>query len=864
MPKWYRLNSSGSWAQLKNIYRLNSSGSWQKIKTIYRLNSSGSWAVVHSSVNVPTVTTAPVLQTQGGSTTVFTQIDTITLDRGTWDYMTADYAPTSYSLEIQSSTTGTGGWTNVATGTGTTISYSITLSDVVSSSLYFRGRVIATNENGSSVATTTPVRSNMAVSVSLNGAPVVSDTDIFVAWTIVRPTNGTYLSSQKIEVFNASTNALLYTANVPGTSASIYSHSIPTSSLPSSTLVYVKVTAVGNDSALTQASDFSANFTTPISGTVSISPSSSNRVEASTSVSAVLSGWPVGTTFTYLWRWQQASGTIVTLSTTNSANVPSASGTLINLSVTGTYLGQSKTANTADHRIHPQAPAFTLTADQALSGFSISSVTTTGGTLYFGSYSGPSSGNIPVTATATNTTISGLAAGTYTVTLSSRAVLNSINYDSYNSTSKTVTIKALSNPTSFSASDSTFADKIRFTFSGGSADDYVVYWTAGNNARPSDASNAFDFSLGATSPADWTGMTRGTQYYFFIKGRNSDGAGGWVYTSTWFPAGTPGEAGRAKLYAPGAPTGLSATTASSSQINLSWTAPTTNATQDSASGYDIFYNTSGISPSSSSTPTTTSSSTSASITGLSSSTTYYFWVRSRNADNTGTSASAWTGSVSATTQAALANPVIVSGYPKQMGARSTSAVSISATITSPATSWTVDYGTSTAYGSTISSLSSGAIATMGDYAIGTTVYYRVRAFNSSNSTFSSGITGSYTTVRKITGVTAQTFTTAPFVIWTVQAHGMTSMSTYVYKSTTSGGNTFGTGANDPILSGNTANGQQTRQTSVTPGGSGYKYYLSFLACYSGSGGGGSAFEVGLVTNTFTHPGNTQTFTVYST
>lgn len=863
MPRWYRLNSSGTWAPLR-VYRLSTSGTWDQIRRIYRLSNTGSWALVHSSADVPALITAPVLQTQGGSTTSFTQIDTITLDRGTWDYMTSEYGTTSYSLQIQSSTTGTGGWVDVATGTGTSISYSITLSDVVASSLYFRGRVVATNENGSSITTTTPVRSNMRVDVSLNGAPVVSDSDIFVAWTIVRPTNGTYLSSQKVEVFNASTTALLYTANISTSSATVYSHSIPTSSLPSYTLVYVKVTAVGNDSALTQAADFSANFYTPISGTVSISPSSSNRVEAGTSVSAVLSNWPAGTTFTYLWQWQQASGTITTISTTSSANVPSASGTTITLSVTGTYLGQTKTVSTAAHRIHPQAPTFTLTPDQF--GFSISSVSGTGGTSYFGSYSGPSSGTITQTAMGSNQSISGLANGTYTVTLFSRAVLNSINYDSYNSTSKTVTVKALTNPTSFSASDSSFVDKITFTWSGGSADEYVVYWVLGSTTRPSDTLTAFDFNMGGTSPYDWTGMTRGTQYYFFVKGRNNNGDGTYTYTSTWFPAGNTGEAGRAKFYAPGAPTGLTATAVSSSQIDLSWTAPTTNATQDSATGYDIYYvqsATTPASPTSSTTPTVSNVSTSRSITSLASSSRYYFWVRSYNADNTGTSASAWTGPVNATTQAALSNPVLVSGYPKQIGARSTSAVSFSATITSPATSWTVDYGPTTAYGSTISALSSGAIATTGDVAIGTTVYYRIRAFNSSNSTYSSGITGSYTTVRKVTSVTAATSATAPFVIWTVQAHGMTSMRTYVYKSTTSGGSTYATGANDPILSADTSNGQQTRQTSVTPGGSGYNYYLSFLACYSGSAGGGSAFEVGTVTNSFTHPGFAANFNVYA-
>lgn len=862
MPSWKRLNDSlGTWVNIKNMYRMNdTAGNWVRIKKAFRLNDAyGTWVKVFDALSdTPVNTVAPVLQTGSGSTTTFTQIDTITLDRGTWDNMTSEFDPTSYSLQIQKSTTGNSGWTDAATGTGSTISYPITLNDVTDPSYYFRGRVTATNVNGSSTVNTTPVRSNMLVTISLNGAPVVSDTDIFVAWTIVRPTNGTYLSSQKVEVFNSSNNALLYTAGVALSSASIYSHSIPTSSLPSSTLVYVKVTAVGNDSALTQDIAISPSFLTPLSGTASISPSSSNRVEAGTSVSAVLSLWPSGTTFTYEWKWQQASGTITTISTTDSANVPSASGTQITLSVTGSYGGQTKTVTTANHRIHPQAPSYTINGGGQIT---ISSVSAIGGTHYYGSFTGPASGSITERTLATNTTIQNQPSGSYTVTLNSRAYLNSIAYDSYNSNSQNATITVPVNPSSLTATTND-RTKIRLSWSGGTATDYIIASTGFNNVYPGDLNTtSFSFSS-ASSPYDVTTMTRGEYLFFFIRSRVLNGDGTYSYASTWFPSTTPGVYGYAPLYAPGTPTGLTGTTISSSRIDISWTAPTTNSTQDAASGYDIYYSTSSSAPNAFTTPTTTSTTTSKSITSLSSNTTYYFWVRATNVDNTGSNASAWSSVLSRTTQATLSDPSITFG-PKQIGARSTSAVSWSATISSPATSWVVDYGTTTSYGSTISALSSGATATTGDYAIGTTVYYRIRAFNSSNSTYSNGITGSYTTVRKVTGVTASTSSTAPFVIWTVQAHGMASMSTYVYKSTTVGGNTFATGASDPILSGNTATGQQTRQTSVTPGGTGYKYYLQFLGCYSGNNGTGSVFESFLTTSTFTHPGS-GTITVYTT
>ena len=895
MPSWKRLNDSlGTWVNIKNMYRLNdTAGNWVRIKRAFRLNDIyGTWVKVFDALSdLPVNTISPVLQTGSGSTTVFTQIDTITLDRGTWDNMTSEFAPTSYSLQIQSSTTGSGGWTDVATGTGSTISYSITLADVVSSSLYFRGRVTATNVNGPTTVNTTPVRSNMSVIVSLNSAPVVTDTDIFVAWTIVRPTNGTYLSSQKVEVFNASSNALLYTANISLSSASIYSHSIPTSSLPASTLVYVKVTAVGNDSALTTASDLSANFLTPLSGTVTISPSSANRVEAGTSVSAVLADWPSGTTFTYEWKWQQESGTIFTLSTTSSATVPSASGTQITLSVTGTYGGQTKTVTTASHRIHPQAPSFTISGGTVIS---ITSVSATGATHYYGSFTGPTSGSITERTLATNTTIQGQPAGNYSITLTSRAYLNSVAYDSYNTTTQSATIISLTPPTitgitfteprtfqisftggsgpyyqiwwnttgsapgsldlgydaagtsspvsesllpvdentyyfwirsstenlgntttagnatlgtfsdwSSSSSIKPFArptslsastnDKtgITLTWSGGAAPEYQVYWIGNTTTKPTDKSPTFDFSAGSASPYKWTGATRGTQYYFYIRGNITDGA--LEYYTNWFPTAAPGINGRAPFYAPGTPTGLTGTVQSSSQIDISWTAPTTNSTQDAATGYDIYYSTSSSAPNAFTTPTTTSTTTSKSITGLTASTTYYFWVRATNVDNTGSNASAWTASINRTTNAANVAPsggslnsnVVTSGTAGRIGVTYSVSINTEATGTPTPTKsyqWQVFNGPSSSYVNLVGATSSSyTVPWTASDSLGNTVQMPSQLIRCrvtwSNSEGSQVVNSSSNLIEAptITGVTAALSTASPFIVYRCYGYNFRSI-----------------------------------------------------------------------------------------
>jgi hypothetical protein len=211
--------------------------------------------------------------------------------------------------------------------------------------------------------------------------------------------------------------------------------------------------------------------------------------------------------------------------------------------------------------------------------------------------------------------------------------------------SSSASIKPFARPTSLSAT-SDDKTKIRLTWSGGAGPNYQVYWTTGSTTRPTDLQALSDFSAGSTSPYDWTGMARGTTYYFYIRSNIST-----TYTN-WFPAAAPGASGRAPYYKPGVPTSPSASTSSSTQIDLTWTAPTTGATQDAAEGYDIYYSTSTTDPTSSTSATTTSTTASKSITGLTANTDYYFWVRSTNTDNTGTNASAWTSRFTAKTSAA--------------------------------------------------------------------------------------------------------------------------------------------------------------------------------------------------------------------
>lgn len=129
-----------------------------------------------------------------------------------------------------------------------------------------------------------------------------------------------------------------------------------------------------------------------------------------------------------------------------------------------------------------------------------------------------------------------------------------------------------------------------------------------------------------------TGLSQGTRYYYRVQAVDDNGAGS--YSS---------EANRFTL--PGQVTGLSATAASSSQINLSWNNPSGTET-----GFQVYRSTN--SNMSGQTLLATPTGTTYSATGLSASTTYYFRVRAVNNGGNG----AYSSIANATTQAASANP----------------------------------------------------------------------------------------------------------------------------------------------------------------------------------------------------------------
>ncbi|MDE1829113.1 MAG: fibronectin type III domain-containing protein, partial [Thaumarchaeota archaeon] len=175
---------------------------------------------------------------------------------------------------------------------------------------------------------------------------------------------------------------------------------------------------------------------------------------------------------------------------------------------------------------------------------------------------------------------------------------------------------------------------------GGSAiSGYNVYrgtTSGGENTTP------IATGIASTTYTD-TGLTNGQVYYYVVKAVNSIGTSSSSNEANVTPV--------TSVTAPSAPTGLTANAASSSQINLNWTAPTNNG-GSAITGYKIDRSIDGGTTWSNIVSNTASTSTTYTDTNLSSSTTYTYQVSSINSVGTSlpsNTVSATTGSGGGTT-----------------------------------------------------------------------------------------------------------------------------------------------------------------------------------------------------------------------
>jgi hypothetical protein len=170
---------------------------------------------------------------------------------------------------------------------------------------------------------------------------------------------------------------------------------------------------------------------------------------------------------------------------------------------------------------------------------------------------------------------------------------------------------------------------------------------------------------------------------------------------------------------PSAPSGVKGTPASSSVINVSWTADTAPA-NCTISSYNVFRSTtSGFTPSSSNQIASGVTSTSYSDTGLTPSTTYYYVVEAVDADGTSAGSAQAAAETSAASGGSACHVVytITNQWPGGFGA----SITIDNTGTTALSSWTLTW--SFANGQTVTQLWNGNVAQSGSTVTVTNMSY---------------------------------------------------------------------------------------------------------------------------------------------
>jgi len=198
-------------------------------------------------------------------------------------------------------------------------------------------------------------------------------------------------------------------------------------------------------------------------------------------------------------------------------------------------------------------------------------------------------------------------------------------------------------PTALSATNNSGA--IRLTFSGGSGDQYDIYYN-NSGTRPTDG-QAFTDYPNVTSPYDPPLTSTGITRWFWV--RKSTGS----TRSNWYPSDSSVSI-RLPLFAPPTPV-ITNSAQSSTSLSWHWTQPTPSESQDEPTSWDYNISTSTTTPSSWTNITTRPTSGSPLVTGnLIASTTYYLHVRAKNADNSTTTYQS--GTTSATPVASPSAP----------------------------------------------------------------------------------------------------------------------------------------------------------------------------------------------------------------
>ena len=459
-------------------------------------------------------------------------------------------------------------------------------------------------------------------------ATAVSTSQINLNWTASSTSGVTYT------VYKGSTVAA---SGLSGTSYSV-------TGLSASTAYSFTVFAVSSTGTSTASNAASATTQTPVTPTApsSLSATAISSSQINLSWAASLSS---GVTYTV----SRGSTVVVSglsgtsYSVTGLAASTAYTFTVVAVSSTGTSAASNAaSAPTQAASVVPPAAPSGLTASPAsasVMNLNWQPSTTSGVTynVYVGTVSGVTSTQVASGLTGQNTSVSGLLdSTTYYFTVKAVSSTGSLSAASNQASATTQTLPAAT-PTGLSAS-AVSASQINLTWSAvaNTGATYAVYYGTSSGAE----NTMLATGISATS-YQATGLTASTTYYFIVR---SISAGGTSSPSTQASATTQAvtvpvipvtpPTPPTPPTAPTAPSGLVATAASSTQINLAWAPSATSGVT-----YTVYSGSGAIASG--------LASTSYSVTGLTASTAYTFTVIA--VSSAGSSPAS--NSASATTQA---------------------------------------------------------------------------------------------------------------------------------------------------------------------------------------------------------------------
>jgi len=217
------------------------------------------------------------------------------------------------------------------------------------------------------------------------------------------------------------------------------------------------------------------------------------------------------------------------------------------------------------------------------------------------------------------------------------------------------------------------------------AEQYEVYYRTTNSIPASPSQTV------STTTATISGLTNGTTYYVWVKGKNTTGTGS---VSAVVSAKPIGDIGTVTLVS------------GNGQLTASWTAAV------GADQYEVYRNTSDSIPAS---PSQTVSTTTVTMSSLTNGTTYYVWVKGKNTTGTSNASTVVSGKPIAVPGAPILSP-----GPKLLQVTWTQAAG--------ADEYEVYYGTSSTP-TTLAATTAGTTAIISGLTNGTTYYVRLRAKN---------------------------------------------------------------------------------------------------------------------------------------